>query len=172
MRFFKSAVLLSALTLSLPSYAMFGFGDDSDSDNNTTSSLGSIANMASSLSTSSVNTQSNSPVVEALTSQLDVSSAQATAGSGALLALASSQLSSDNSSELSSLIPGLSGLESSVPGLSSMASSMGSVTQVFEGLGMDASMVTQYVPVLMQYLSSQGASSGLMSSLGSLWQTS
>ncbi|MDP5255603.1 MULTISPECIES: DUF2780 domain-containing protein [unclassified Vibrio] len=171
MKLIKPTLLLSALVISLPSYALFGFGDDSDSEKSS-NSLSSIASAASSLSASSVNTQSNSPVVEALTSQLDVSSAQATAGSGALFALASSQLSAENSSELSSLVPGLSSLQSSVPGLSSMATSMGSVTQIFESLGMDASMVSQYAPVLLQYLSNQGASSGLMSSLSSLWQTS
>ncbi|MCO4787731.1 hypothetical protein DK293_01705, partial [Vibrio cholerae] len=44
------------------------------------------------------------------------------------------------------------------------------VNQAFNTLGLDASMVEQFVPVLMQYLTQQGASQDLLASLGKLWQ--
>ncbi|MDW2167535.1 DUF2780 domain-containing protein, partial [Vibrio sp. 2099] len=50
----------------------------------------------------------SSPLTELLTSQLPVSTEQAAGGSSALIALAQSQLSQQNSPELQSLIPGLS----------------------------------------------------------------
>ncbi|MEK6212827.1 MAG: DUF2780 domain-containing protein, partial [Vibrio fluvialis] len=39
----------------------------------------------------------------------------------------------------------------------------------FEQLGLDSSMVSQFAPLLLQYLTGQGASEGLLSSLSSLW---
>ena len=53
----------------------------------------------------------SSPLTDLLTSQLPVSTEQAAGGTGALLALAQSQLSDQNSSELKSLIPGMSSLD-------------------------------------------------------------
>jgi hypothetical protein len=108
-------------------------------------------------------------LVDALASQLNVSPEQATGGAGALLALASNSLSGSESSELGNLLPGLSNLQGSVPGLMSMASDMGAVSDIFAKLGLDPSMVSQFAPIILQYLTGQGASSGLLGSLGSLW---
>ena len=162
-----TALTLSSLLLTTPSYALFGLGDSDDSDKKM--DAGALTSLASGL-TGQVSAQPDSPIVSALTGALDVTPAQATGGAGALLAMASSSLSGSESSELASLIPGLDSLQNSVPGLSSLTGNMGGVTKVFEQLGLDASMVSQFVPVLMNYLGGQGASSGLLSSLGSLWK--
>ncbi|MGF1762439.1 DUF2780 domain-containing protein [Aliivibrio kagoshimensis] len=114
-------------------------------------------------------TESN-PLVGLLTEQLGVSTEQAAGGAGALLALAGNSLSGSEQSELNSKIPGLESLTSSVPaGMSSMLGNMDSVNTVFSALGLDSSMVTQFAPLILKYLSSQDASTGLVSSLGKLW---
>ncbi|AEX20781.1 MULTISPECIES: DUF2780 domain-containing protein [Vibrio] len=115
----------------------------------------------------SLSTES-SPLTELLTSQLPVSTEQAAGGSSALLALAQSQLSGENSSELESLIPGLSSL-SGAQSLLGNVESLSAVQSAFDTLGLDASMISQFAPVILQYLSEQGASTGLLDSLTGLW---
>ena len=110
----------------------------------------------------------SSPLSDLLTSQLPVSTEQAAGGTGALLALAQSQLSDQNSSELKSLIPGMSSLD----GASSMLGSIESLSAVqgtFDKLGLDPAMISQFTPVILDYLGKQGASEGLLSSLSGLW---
>lgn len=165
MNFKSSALIFSSLLLaSSPSYALFGFGDDSD----TKIDADTVSSLASSLS-SQVSQQQNSPIVDALTSSLDVSTEQAAGGAGALLALASSSLSDSNAQELSSLIPGMDSLGGSASGLLSMASNMSAINDVFTTLGLDPSMVSQFTPVILEYLTGQGASTDLLSSLTSIW---
>ncbi len=115
----------------------------------------------------SLNTES-SPLTSLLTSQLPVSTEQAVGGSSALLALAQSQLSNQNSSELESLIPGLSNLNSAQSLLGNLES-LDAVQRTFDKLGLDASMISQFAPVILQYLNEQGASDGLLGSLTGLW---
>lgn len=115
----------------------------------------------------SLSTES-SPLTELLTSQLPVSTEQAAGGSSALLALAQSQLSGENSSELESLILGLSSL-SGTQSLLGNVESLSAVQSAFDTLGLDASMISQFAPVILQYLSEQGASTGLLDSLTGLW---
>ncbi|MBR9873003.1 DUF2780 domain-containing protein [Vibrio sp. J1-1] len=115
----------------------------------------------------SLSTES-SPLTDLLTSQLPVSTEQAAGGSSALLALAQSQLSGANSSELESLLPGLSNL-SSAQSLLGNVESLSTVQSAFDKLGLDASMISQFAPVILQYLNEQGASEGLLNSLTGLW---
>ncbi|MDF2153182.1 DUF2780 domain-containing protein [Vibrio sp. CAU 1672] len=109
-----------------------------------------------------------SPITELLTGQLPISTEQATTGSGALLALAQSQLSAQHSEELQSFIPGLSEL-GSVQSLLGNVESLQKVQAVFESVGLDPSMIGQFAPLIIGYLSEQGASDGLLTSLGGLW---
>ncbi len=106
----------------------------------------------------------SSPLTELLTSQLPVSTEQAAGGSSALIALAQSQLSQQNSTELQSLIPGLSNLK----GAQSLLS-LSAVQSAFNALGLDPSMISQFAPVILGYLNEQGASEGLLKSLSGLW---
>ncbi|KJY75634.1 DUF2780 domain-containing protein [Vibrio nigripulchritudo] len=161
----KTTILaLSALLLASPSHAFFGFGK---SEEKPALDLGSLANDAFS---SQVDTQADSDLVKMLSSQLDVSPTQATGGAGALLALASNSLSSSQNSELASSIPGLSSLTGSIPGLTGLASNFGAVTDIFTKLGLDPSMVGQFAPIILKYLGSQNASTGLLDSLGQIWK--
>lgn len=161
------ALSLTALLAAVPSYAGFDLKSAADAASNLDSST--LSSIATGLA-SKVTEQSSSPIVSALTSSLDVSSAQATAGSGSLLAYASSALSSEQSNELSNLIPGMDSLTSSLPGLSNTSSDMNGVSTIFNQLDMDSSMISQFAPTILKYLSGQGASSELITSLTTLWQ--
>ncbi|EMP4112700.1 DUF2780 domain-containing protein [Vibrio parahaemolyticus] len=110
----------------------------------------------------------SSPLTELLTSQLPVSTEQAAGGSSALIALAQSQLSQQNSTELQSLIPGLSNLKGA-QSLSGNIESLSAVQSAFNALGLDPSMISQFAPVILGYLNEQGASKGLLKSLSGLW---
>ncbi|EGR1766618.1 DUF2780 domain-containing protein [Vibrio parahaemolyticus] len=115
----------------------------------------------------SLNAES-SPLTELLTSQLPVSTEQAAGGSSALIALAQSQLSQQNSTELQSLIPGLSNLKGAQSLLGNIES-LSAVQSAFNALGLDPSMISQFAPVILGYLNEQGASEGLLKSLSGLW---
>ncbi len=95
------------------------------------------------------------------TSQFPLSPQQAGGGVATLLAQAQNNLNADQKSELLQLIPNQN--------LSTILQRK-EVNQAFNTLGLDASMVEQFVPVLMQYLTQQGASQDLLASLGKLWQ--
>ncbi|ENP0848279.1 DUF2780 domain-containing protein [Vibrio parahaemolyticus] len=110
----------------------------------------------------------SSPLTELLTSQLPVSTEQAAGGSSALIALAQSQLSQQNSTELQSLIPGLSNLKGAQSLLGNIES-LSAVQSAFNTLGLDPSMISQFAPVILGYLNKQGASEGLLKSLSGLW---
>lgn len=110
----------------------------------------------------------SSPLTELLTSQLPVSTEQAAGGSSALIALAQSQLSQQNSTELQSLIPGLSNLKGAQSLLGNIES-LSAVESAFNALGLDPSMISQFAPVILGYLNEQGASEGLLKSLSGLW---
>ena len=84
----------------------------------------------------------SSPLTDLLTSQLPVSTEQAAGGTGALLALAQSQLSDQNSSELKSLIPGMSSLDGAQSLLGNIES-LSAVQSTFDKLGLDPSMISQ-----------------------------
>ncbi|MBM4835799.1 DUF2780 domain-containing protein [Vibrio parahaemolyticus] len=110
----------------------------------------------------------SSPLTELLTSQLPVSTEQAAGGSSALIALAQSQLSQQNSMELQSLIPGVSNLKGAQSLLGNIES-LSAVQSAFNALGLDPSMISQFAPVILGYLNEQGASEGLLKSLSGLW---
>ncbi|TOF43212.1 hypothetical protein CGJ24_01925 [Vibrio parahaemolyticus] len=110
----------------------------------------------------------SSPLTELLTSHLPVSTEQAAGGSSALIALAQSQLSQQNSTELQSLIPGLSNLKGAQSLLGNIES-LSAVQSAFNALGLDPSMISQFAPVILGYLNEQGASEGLLKSLSGLW---
>ncbi|WP_234494642.1 DUF2780 domain-containing protein [Vibrio maritimus] len=149
--------LSTALLISVPTHAALNLSGVSADDAN---SLLSSAN--------SMMEAKDSPVVNDLVNDLSISPEQATTGVGALLSLAQSSLGSEQQSELGSLIPGMDSLTSS--GLLSSIQDMDSVKSAFSSVGLDPSMISEFAPIVLDYLGSQGASSGLMDSLTSLWQ--
>ena len=111
-----------------------------------------------------------SPLADLLAKQLPVSGQQAAGGAGALLALAQNQLSDKNSTELQSLIPGMSKLNGAQSLLGNLQN-LDMVKSAFSQLGIDPSMVSQFAPKILTYLGDKGASYSLINALSSLWKT-
>ncbi|MDW6018755.1 DUF2780 domain-containing protein [Vibrio plantisponsor] len=158
----KKSIIVTVLASTIftaPSYAFL-------------SKLSESNDLSSMVSSTLSQTESNSALLTQITSQLPVSQTQAAGGVGSLLALAQNQLSDSNSSELETLLPGLNQLTSLSESSSAIAkiANMEAVNNVFNKLGLDSSMVAQFAPLVLQYLTSQGASSDLLGSLSSLWQ--
>ncbi|MCZ4372241.1 DUF2780 domain-containing protein [Vibrio diazotrophicus] len=158
----KKSIIVTVLASTIftaPSYAFL-------------SKLSESNDLSSMVSSTLSQTESNSALLTQITSQLPVSDTQAAGGVGSLLALAQNQLSDANSSELETLLPGLNQLTSLSESSSAIAkiADMEAVNNVFNKLGLDSSMVSQFAPLVLQYLTSQGASSDLLGSLSSLWQ--
>ncbi len=158
----KKSIIVTVLASTIftaPSYAFL-------------SKLSESNDLSSMVSSTLSQTESNSALLTQITSQLPVSQTQAAGGVGSLLALAQNQLSDSNSSELETLLPGLNQLTSLSESSSAIAkiADMEAVNNVFNKLGLDSSMVSQFAPLVLQYLTSLGASSDLLGSLSSLWQ--
>lgn len=191
----KSLALMGAslLVVSLAGCAATGNGTSSNnSANHAANTSSSMMDVASGmLSQQSGESLPAADLMSSLTSQLGVSSTQALGGSAAMLSLAQSQLGSDTTSALASEVPQLASLTnssslstlSSLAGLggnddtSALASTVSGVDDsaaldsAFSMLGMDSDMVSQFAPVLLNYMGGEGVSSNLLNSLSSVWGT-
>ncbi|OOF32038.1 DUF2780 domain-containing protein [Salinivibrio proteolyticus] len=153
------ALTLAAILISPASQAFFGQG-------NTTTDV--MTQMATQFADDQA---SESPLVQAITEQVDVSPTQAAGGASALLAMAANQLTGNQQQELASLRPDLSSL-SSLLGDSGIGDNIGSLESLYnvaDTLGIDAATLQQFVPIVLDYLGQQGASEGLLSALTGLW---
>lgn len=109
----------------------------------------------------------NSDLLGSLTSQLGVTESQAAGGTAALLSMASQNLSGADSSLLKSVLPAeLSSTLSSQ--MLNQVTNMAGVQSAFSTLGLDASMVQQFAPIILQYVTANGGSD-LLGSLTKLW---
>jgi hypothetical protein len=135
-------------------------------------------------------------LLNSLGTTLNVTPEQAVGGTGALLGLAKNKLAGNDYSQLTKSVPGLdqlagTGALSSLGSLNGLGSvlgnsgksadssvlnsalgnvqSMADVNKAFTALGMDSSMVSQFVPVILQYLGQQGAGGSALQSLSGIW---
>lgn len=135
-------------------------------------------------------------LLQALTTQLNVTPQQAVGGTGALLGLAKNQLVGNDYSQLAKAVPGLDQLAGAnaagglaqLGGLgnllggggqdakqSPLGSLLGSVdsrqdvNKTFNALGMNSGMSTQFAQVILGYLGKQGTQPSLLSTLGNVW---
>ncbi len=116
-------------------------------------------------------------LADTLMSSLGVNEKQASGGAGSLLNYAKGNLSKDDFSKVSSSIPDMSSLLAAAPaaaaatggslgGLGGMASALGGdslaglagLASTFSGLGLDAGMVQQFIPVILEYVNGSGGS--------------
>lgn len=162
-------------------------------------SLGDVANAVSGAqggdkAAAAAPTSQTAGLLQALTSQLNVTPEQAVGGTGAMLGLAKNKLGGGDYSQLTKSVPGLDKLSGSnslgsLGALSGMlAQSGGSKTSgldgvlgnvkntndlntAFSALGMDSGMVGQFAPVILKYLGGQGASESVLGKLASAWGT-
>ncbi len=106
---------------------------------------------------------------ETLMSQLGVSEKQANGGAGSLLKYAKGNLGKEDFSKVSSAIPDMSTLLSAAPkssggGLGGMASALGgdalgtlaSLGSSFGALGLNADMIQQFIPIILEYVKGSG----------------
>ena len=128
---------------------------------------------------------------------LDVTPQQALGGTGALLSVAQNQLPANQYASLLGAVPGIDKLTgansvnqlstlSNIAGMLGAKNASGGLTdtavaalsnvqtmndanQAFTALGMDAGLIGQFAPLLLQYLGNQGAAGGLVQSLASVW---
>ena len=132
-------------------------------------------------------------LLQALTSQLNVTPQQAVGGTGALLGLAKNQLVGNDYSQLAKAVPGLDQLSgaNAASGLAQLGSLLGGggqdakqsplgsllgsvdsrqdVNKTFNALGMNSNMTTQFAQVILGYLGKQGTQPSLLSTLGNVW---
>lgn len=132
-------------------------------------------------SSSAINNSSQSDLTNMLTNQLGINQQQAMGGAGSIFALAQTRMNPSDFMQLSHSVPELDQYLSAVPqskssgslfstaadlmgeqggGLGSLAKLAGS----FQSLGMDTSMINQFVPVVLKYVQGQGGA-GAMSLL-------
>lgn len=121
-------------------------------------------------------------LTDLLMQQTGVSQTQAQGGAGALFQIAKSQMQASAFSKLSQAVPGMGALLGAAPalqqpsalgGLAGLAglgggsgSNMLALASAFQQQGMSPSMIQQFIPVVMQYVTNSGGS-GLANSLGS-----
>jgi len=114
-------------------------------------------------------------LVGLLTKQLSITPAQATGGAGTIFGLAKSHLSSTDFSKIAAVVPGMSGFlkaapavsaptsSGGIPGISSVAASLpGGASSLalaggaFQKLGLSPDMVSQFLPIITQFLQAKG----------------
>ncbi|WP_407331864.1 DUF2780 domain-containing protein [Enterovibrio sp. 27052020O] len=112
----------------------------------------------------------DNPLTSLLSTDLGVNDKQAAGGAGALLAMAYQSLGEEQSSELLKMVPGMDSLTGMIPeGLASNLGNLESVDKVFNVLGLDSGMVAKFAPVILKYLTGEGASESLISGLTDAW---
>ncbi|MFC3023243.1 DUF2780 domain-containing protein [Vibrio zhugei] len=155
-----SVLAISATLISAPSHAFLNFGN---SDDSITKTLNGALNQV----------KATSQLTSNISQQLDVKPKQAAGGAGALLALAQNKLGMQNKQELNQLVPGIDKLTNlNLGGSSKLGSNINSLSQVnaiFTKLGLDPAMISQFVPIVLQYLTQHNASNSLIDSLSGLW---
>jgi len=124
-----------------------------------------------------------SKLIGSLVDKLGVSEEQATGGAGAVFKEGKNNMSSGDYSQLLSSVPGIDSLISSAPqtgGLAGKASSLlggsgGSATGManladsFSKLGLAPDMVNQFVPVILDYVQSEGGQQAMTLLKGALF---
>ncbi len=106
-------------------------------------------------------------LTDLLTKGLGVSEAQANGGAGLLFKLAKDKLGAGDFSKVSAVVPGMDSLLGAAPaagggmlgGISKMfggAGGLASLAGGFSKLGMDGSMVSKFVPIILQFVQSKG----------------
>ncbi len=169
---FSCALLCTALSFSAHAEQFEPLSDSASAQATTSTTLDQAATGVSALD-----------MIPLLTSSLGVNKNQAEGGLGSLLGYAKDQLSSTESSQLSSALPGLETLvgmaptvepkneqQSGIGGLLSTAAqyndslkSIDQLNQQFQALGLEPEMIGQFANTAMQYLNStQGQQAGAL----------
>jgi hypothetical protein len=122
-------------------------------------------------------------LVNTLVNQLGISPVQALGGAGSIFSVAKQSMNASDFSTLSKAVPGMDQYLSNAPQVPAAANSsllgaasgllgnqagglgnLASLASSFQTLGMNSNMISQFVPVVMQYVQQQGGT-GAMSLL-------
>lgn len=109
------------------------------------------------IQTTSTSTQSNG-LLSSISDSLGVTPTQASGGTAALLQYAKTQTSQNDYATLTNSVPELGniGSGSMLNNLTDSVSSADAVNTSFESLGLDASMVQQFIPLIQSFVGSTG----------------
>lgn len=137
-------------------------------------SIGTAAGMAGSV----LGGAPASPIpalVSILIQQLGITPVQAMGGAGSIFSVAQQSMTPSNFGIVSKAVPGMETLLAAAPAANSTSlmggaanalggSSLGNMAALassFQSLGMDSSMMGQFIPVVMQYVQGQGGSTAM-----------
>jgi hypothetical protein len=112
-------------------------------------------------------------LLNSLTSQLGITAEQAAGGAGALFNLAKSRLGSDDYAQLAEAVPDIDNLIAAAPALTDSATGavanmlggesglggLATLASSFTELGLSADMISQFTPIVLDYLQKAGGSS-------------
>jgi len=135
--------------------------------------------------------EASANLLNTLGKDLNITPEQAIGGTGALLGLARSQLSSGDYAQLSKAVPGLDMLsgENALGGLAGLGDLLGKsgessalsnalggnvknsadLSSAFSALGMQDGMIARFAPLVLQYLGQQGVAASLLQNLAGIW---
>lgn len=111
-------------------------------------------------------------LVNTLSQQLGISKTQAIGGLAALIGYASNNLPAEYGNQIKAMFPSMTSGSAGgnlLGGLMGNFNSMESVDKAFGGLGMDASMVDQFTPVIESYVGTTVGNPELVNALSQLW---
>ena len=150
---------------------------------------GMIAALVLAFGGANVGNAQTSDLVGMLTSQLGVSQQQASGGAGSLLSFAKDQMSAGDFDVVSSELPDVDSLIGAAPDTGSSAlgslgalssgssllggssgglGDMAGVASTFSDLGLSPDMVTQFVPVILEYAQTSGSEQAMQLLQGAL----
>jgi hypothetical protein len=143
------------------------------------SNMGSAAGMGGNvLGGSTMSTQAPS-LINILVQQLGITPQQATGGAGSIFSMAQQSMSPNKFSLIGNAVPGMSkylaaapsmsasnsggggllGAAASVLGGGSSLGNMAMLANSFQSLGLSSGMMGQFIPIILQYVQTQGGSS-------------
>lgn len=114
-------------------------------------------------------------LVDILVQQLGVTPAQATGGAGSIFSMAQQTMAPSNFGLISKAVPGMDSLLAAAPSVTTpnlmggaanalgggSLGKMASLASSFQSLGMNSSMMNQFIPVVLQYMQNQGGSNAM-----------
>ncbi len=152
--------------------------------NRQTSALGTAANIAGGLNGLGSVVNQNPALAGALVQQLGITPTQAMGGAGSIFSAAKSMMSPANFGLVSKAVPGMPQLLAATPRLNGGAYSSGGLlgnalggsnlgqmamlANSFQSLGLRSDMINQFIPIILNYVQTQGGPSTMSLLQGAL----
>ena len=162
----KKIIFISLVLLGVTSLSAFSLSDVTTA----------VSSMQTTQKAAPTTTQKSGDLTSMLTSQLGVTDKQASGGVGSILSYAQSALPKNKYTTLASAIPnassllkmapqvskqesGLGAMAGSLMGSGSSTSNLAGLASQFSSLGLNSSMISQFVPIIANYLKSSNSGS-------------